>query len=73
MTKASQLNISGDIDILGRVMRKRGRFTVGVLFAGDRRVADICLTLITSNPRSIVPFEMSFAWVVGEWKIWSDC
>jgi hypothetical protein len=48
------------------VMRKRGRITVDVHSAGDRLAADICLTLITSNPRSTSPSEMSSARVVNE-------
>jgi hypothetical protein len=59
------LNISWGFDIPGKVMRKRGRFAVDVPFAGDQRVADICLTLITSKPASTNPFEMSSAGVVN--------
>jgi hypothetical protein len=48
------LNISWDFDDLGKVMRKRGRITVDVPSAGDRRIADICLTLIMSKPKSTI-------------------
>jgi hypothetical protein len=67
MAKACQFEY-----ILGlcKVMRNRGRFTVDVPSAGDRRVADICLTLITSKPRSTNPSEMSSAGVVnGRFRI----
>jgi hypothetical protein len=46
-------------------MRERGRFTVDVPSAADQRVADICLALITSKPKSIIPSEMSSAGVVN--------
>jgi hypothetical protein len=58
------LNISWDFDVLGKIMRKRERFTVDVPSAVDRRVAGICLMLITSKPRSSIPSEMSSAGVV---------
>jgi hypothetical protein len=59
------LNISWDFDDLGKVMRTRGRITVDVPSAGDRRTAEICLTLITSKPRLTSPSELSFAGVVN--------
>jgi hypothetical protein len=59
------LNIISDLDVPGKVMRKRGRFGVDVPPSGDRRVADICLTLITSKPVSINPSEISSAGVVN--------
>jgi hypothetical protein len=55
--------ISCDLDILGKVMRKRERFTVDVPSAGDRRVADICLTLLTSAPRSTSPFSAASGYI----------
>jgi hypothetical protein len=62
------LNISWDFDVLGKVIRKRGRFTVDALYASDRRAADVCFTSITSKPKSTNPSEMSSAGVVnGRW------
>jgi hypothetical protein len=55
------LNISWDFDVLGEVVRKRGIFTVVVPPAGDRRVIDIYLMLITSKARFIKPSEISSA------------
>jgi hypothetical protein len=55
------LNISWDFDVLGEVIRKRGIFTVAVPSEGERRVVDICLTLIRSKPRSTNPSQMSSA------------
>jgi hypothetical protein len=55
------LNILWDFDILGKVIMKRGMFTVVVPSAGVRWVVDICLTLLTSRPRLTNPFEMSSA------------
>jgi hypothetical protein len=43
----------------------RGRLTVDVHSAGDQRVDDIYLTLITSKPRYTNPSEMSSAGVVN--------
>jgi hypothetical protein len=57
------LNISWDSDVLGKVIRKRGMFTVVVPSAGDRRVVDICLTQIIYKPRFTNPSEMSSAGV----------
>jgi hypothetical protein len=53
------LNISWDFDVLDKVIRKRGMFTVAP--ARDRRVVDICLTLITSKPMITNPPEISSA------------
>jgi hypothetical protein len=55
------LNTSWDSEVLGKVIMKRGMFTVVVPSAGDRRLADIFLTLITSKPRFTNPSEMSSA------------
>jgi hypothetical protein len=64
------LNISWDFDFLGKVIRKRGKFTVDIPSVGDRRVIDICLTLITSNPRFTNPSQMSSAGVeTGSYRI----
>jgi hypothetical protein len=64
------LNISWDFDVLGKVVRKRGLFTLALPSAGDRRVVDICLTLITSKPRSTNQSEMFSAEVeTGRWRI----
>jgi hypothetical protein len=65
MAKACQFEYLLGLDVLGKVMRKRGRFTVDVLSAIVRRVADICLKLIMSKPRSTNPSEMSSAGVVN--------
>jgi hypothetical protein len=45
------LNISWDFDVLGKVIRKRGMFTVIVPYEGDGWVLDICSTVITSKSR----------------------
>jgi hypothetical protein len=52
-------NISWDFDVLGKVIRKRGMWTV-VPSARDPWVVDIhvCLTLITSKPRFTNPSDM---------------
>jgi hypothetical protein len=42
--------ISWDFFVLGKVIRKRGRFMVVDPSDGDRRVTVICLKLIMSNP-----------------------
>jgi hypothetical protein len=55
------LNITWNIDVLGKVIRKRRKFTVVGPSAGDRRVVDICLTLITSKTSLTNPSEMSTA------------
>jgi hypothetical protein len=62
--------ITWDFAVLGKVMRNRGRFLDRVPSDGDRRVVDICLTLMMSKPRSISPSEMSCAGVFrGRWRI----
>jgi hypothetical protein len=53
MTMFISLNISWDLDILGKVIRKRGMFTVVFPPAGDGQVVDICFMLITSKSRSL--------------------
>jgi hypothetical protein len=58
------LNTSLDFDVLGKVIRKNERFIMDVPSAGDRRVLDICLTLIKSKQRFTNPFELSSAGVV---------
>jgi hypothetical protein len=51
-------------------MRNRGRCLVDVSSDGDRRVVDICLTLIMSKPRSVSLSEMACAGVfIGRWRI----
>jgi hypothetical protein len=63
-------NISWDFAVLGKIIRKRERFIVVVPSEGDRRVAVICLTLITSKPRLTSPSDMSSAGVFcGRWRI----
>jgi hypothetical protein len=57
------LNIAWDFDFLRKVITKKGIFTVVVPSAGDRRVVNIYLTLITSKARFTNPPEMSFAGV----------
>jgi hypothetical protein len=52
-------NITWDFVVLGKVVRKRGLFTMVVSSAGERQVADICLRLKTSNSRFTNPCEMS--------------
>jgi hypothetical protein len=59
------LNISWDFDILGKVRRKRGKFTVDDPSADDRRTDDICLTLITPKPMPTNQSQMSPAGVVN--------
>jgi hypothetical protein len=49
-------------------MIKREMFTVDVPSAGNRRMADVCLTLTTSKLRSTNPSEISSAGVVS--AIW---
>jgi hypothetical protein len=57
------LNISWNFDVLSKVIRKRGMFTVVVPSAGDQQVADIRLTLITSQPGFTNSSEMCTAGV----------
>jgi hypothetical protein len=62
--------ISWNFVVLGKIIRKRGRCTVVDPSEGDRRVAVICWTLITSNPRLTRPSDMSSAGVFcGRWRI----
>jgi hypothetical protein len=64
------LKISWDFDVLGKVIKKRGIFTVIVPSASDLGVTDICLTLITSKPRFINPSEMSSSGVeIGRCRV----
>jgi hypothetical protein len=56
-------NISWDFDVLSKVIRKRGIFSVVVLSADDRRVVDTCLSLITSKSGFANTSEMSPAGV----------
>jgi hypothetical protein len=42
-------------------MRMKGKFTANVPCSGDKRLADIRLTIITSNSGSTNPSEISFA------------
>jgi hypothetical protein len=58
-------NIPWDSDVPGKVMRKKGKSTVNVLPSSDRWVADFCLTVITSKPRSTNPPKMSSARVAN--------
>jgi hypothetical protein len=62
---------SGEFAVLVKVIRKRvGGFMVVDPSEGDRRVAVICLTLITSNPRLTSPSDTSSAGVLcGRWSI----
>jgi hypothetical protein len=53
------LIISLYFDVLGKVITKRGMFPAVVPSRGDRRVADVCLTLIRSKPWFTRPSEMS--------------
>jgi hypothetical protein len=53
------LNISWDFDVLGKVIRKRGMFTLVVRSAGDRWLIDICLTQITSKPINMLGLSSS--------------
>jgi hypothetical protein len=62
--------ISWDFAVLGKVIRKRGRFMFVDMPEGDRRVAVICVTLITSNPRLTSPSDKTSAGVMcGRWRI----
>jgi hypothetical protein len=55
--------ISWNFAVLGKVMRNKGGFLDRVPSYSDRRVVDICLTLMMKKPRSISPLEMSCAGV----------
>jgi hypothetical protein len=63
------LNISWDFDVLCKVIRKRGMYTVAVPSAGDRRLVDFCLTLITSKARFTNQSEMYPAGAAGFWGL----
>jgi hypothetical protein len=56
--------ISWDFAVLGKVMRKRGRFVVFGSSGDDRRMVVICLTLTTSKPWFTSPSAMSCAGVL---------
>jgi hypothetical protein len=51
--------ISWDFAVLGKVIRKKGKFMCFDPSGSDRRVAVIFLTLITSNPRLTSESDMS--------------
>jgi hypothetical protein len=60
--------ISWDFDVLGKVIRKRGRFKVFDTSGGDRRMVVIYLALITTKLRLTSPSNVSSAGVVcGRW------
>jgi hypothetical protein len=59
VAEAWQPKISWDFPALGKVIRKRGRFMIFDTSVGDRRVAVICFTLITSKPMLTSPSDMS--------------
>jgi hypothetical protein len=62
--------ISWDFAALDKVMRHTGRSFNTVPSDGDRRVVDICLTLMMSKPMSISPSEMSCAGAFKDrWRI----
>jgi hypothetical protein len=62
--------ISWDLAVFGKVTRKRGRFMILGSSRDDQRVVVICLTLITSKPRSTSPLYISTAGVFkGKWRI----
>jgi hypothetical protein len=64
------LKISWDFAVLGKVIRKRERFMVFDPSGGDRRVAVISLTLITSNLRLASLSDMYPVGVFcGRWRI----
>jgi hypothetical protein len=60
----SSWKISWDFAVLGKVIRKRRRFIGFDPSGGYRRVAVICLMLITSKPRLTSPSDMSSAGVL---------
>jgi hypothetical protein len=70
--------ISWDFAVLGKVIRKRGRFMDFDPSGGDRRVAVFCLTLITSKPRLASESDMSSAgvlcdrWCIAVFMCFSD-
>jgi hypothetical protein len=53
MANARQFEHFAGLDVQVKVARKRGMLTVVVPSAGGRRVADICLTLLTSRQVSV--------------------
>jgi hypothetical protein len=58
-----------DFVVLDRVTKNRGR-VMDVIPSRDRRAVDICLTLMTSKPRSTSPSAMSLAGVfIGTCRI----
>jgi hypothetical protein len=62
--------ISWNFVVLGKVIRKRGRFMAVDQSEGDRRVVVIYLTLITSTPRVTSLSDISSAGVLcGRWLI----
>jgi hypothetical protein len=69
MAETGHLKRSWDFAALGKVTRNRGK-AMDVEPSVDRRAVDICLTLITSKPRSTSPSGMSSAGLfVGRWLI----
>jgi hypothetical protein len=56
--------ISWDFVVFDKVIRERGRFMFVDPSEGDRLVAVICLTLITSNPRLTSPSDIFSAGVL---------
>jgi hypothetical protein len=67
---AVKRKISWDFSVRGKVIRNRGRFMDKAASDVDRRLVDICLTLIMSKPRSIRQSQMSWAGVFdGRWRI----
>jgi hypothetical protein len=62
--------ISCDFSVLGRVIRKRGRFADLGSSGDDRRVVVICLTLMTSKLSFASPSDISTAGVLrGRWRM----
>jgi hypothetical protein len=67
--RAVRWKISLDFSVQGRVIRNRGRLRDTEPSDVDRLLADICLTLMMSKPRSTSPSEMSWAGVFGgRWR-----
>jgi hypothetical protein len=59
-----------DFVVLGKVIRKKGTFMVFDPSRDNRRVAVICLKLITSKLRFTSPSDMSSSGVFcGRWSI----
>jgi hypothetical protein len=63
--RLDNLKISWDFAILGRVIRNNGRVFVDAPSVGNRRIAVICLTLITSKPWVTRLLEMSSGGILG--------